>query len=184
MSDNAIDTTNGPASWEFARAKILAMPAMLAERRMLRGRGETLVATCGCFDLLHLGHVRSLFDSRSFGDRLIVLVNSDRSVQALKGPGRPVIPESERAEMLASLSCVDYVTFFDETTAEAALAALQPEFFAKGADYAPPHGKPMRETAIVEGYGGRIVFFPLVPCLSTSTIVERVVYLAQRGERP
>ncbi|MBK9388378.1 MAG: adenylyltransferase/cytidyltransferase family protein [Planctomycetes bacterium] len=103
----------------------------------LRAQGKTIVLANGCFDLLHVGHVRFLADAKSRGDYLVVAINSDESVRANKGEDRPIIPEAERAEVLASLECVDYVTIFGETTADEILKALHPTLHAKGTDYDP-----------------------------------------------
>jgi D-glycero-beta-D-manno-heptose 1-phosphate adenylyltransferase len=144
----------------------------------LRGRGRRVVWTNGCFDLLHAGHVRSLRAARQFGDVLVVGINSDESVRRLKGPARPIFPAELRAEVLAALQCVDYVTVFDEPTPEPALCDLRPHVHCKGADYAPPHGKPIPEAAAVAAYGGRVEFLPLVPGLSTTELIRRLRELA------
>ena len=141
-----------------------------------------MVWTNGCFDLLHAGHARSLTAARSLGDVLVVGLNSDRSVRAIKGPSRPIVPEQERAELLAALTCVDAVIIFDEDTPEAALRRLQPDVHCKGADYAPPHGKPVPERAVVEAYGGRVEFLPLLAGVSTTEIIKRLV--VANGGRP
>lgn len=133
-----------------------------------------MVWTNGCFDLLHAGHVRSLLAARKLGDVLVVGLNSDTSVRQLKGSSRPVMPQAERAELLAALACVDAVVIFDELTPEAALGRLRPDIHCKGADYAPPHGKPVPEKALVESYGGRVEFLPLLPGVSTTDLVERI----------
>lgn len=151
-----------------------SLRGLLAARHAWRDQGKRVVWSNGCFDVLHVGHVRSLEAARSFGDILIVGLNSDRSVRQLKGSGRPILPENERAELLVSLKCVDAVLIFDETTPEVALTCLQPDIHCKGADYAPPAGKPIPEKALVESYGGRVEFLPLFEGLSTSNIVERM----------
>jgi rfaE bifunctional protein nucleotidyltransferase chain/domain len=130
--------------------------------------------TNGCFDLLHVGHVRNLRAARAFGDVLVVGVNDDASVRRLKGAGRPIVPAVERAELLAALWCVDAVVLFGEDTPMAALERLRPEVHCKGADYAPPAGKPIPEAAVVAAYGGRIEFLPLVPGISTSELARRI----------
>lgn len=105
----------------------------------LRAQGKTIVLANGCFDLLHVGHVRFLADAKSRGDYLVVAINSDESVRANKGADRPIVPEDERAEVLAALECVDYVTVFGETTADEILKSLRPSLHAKGTDYDPAH---------------------------------------------
>src|SRR5437667_10359627 len=144
------------------RRKAVSWDTLLEWRARARHANKTVVWTNGCFDLLHVGHVRNLQAARSRGDILVVGVNSDASVRQLKGPGRPLIPAAQRVEILAALEDVDYVVIFDELTPEAALARLQPDVHCKGADYAPPHGKPIPEAPVVAAYGGRIEFLPLV----------------------
>jgi rfaE bifunctional protein nucleotidyltransferase chain/domain len=143
-------------------------------REGLRAGGRRLVFTNGCFDLLHVGHVRYLERARSLGDALLVAVNSDRSVRALKGWGRPLTGEAERAEVLAALACVDFVTVFDEESPRALIRELLPDVLVKGGDYAPDeiHG---REE--VEAAGGRVLSLPFVEGASTTGIVERVKLL-------
>lgn len=157
------------------RNKRVDWPSLLAVREAHRQAGQVVVWTNGCFDLLHPGHVASLQNARSLGDVLIVGLNSDLSVQANKGPSRPILTQQERAALLAGLECVDYVMIFDEPTPAEALARLQPDIHCKGAEYAPPHGRPVPERAIVEGYGGRIEYLPLVPGVSTTDLVGRVL---------
>jgi rfaE bifunctional protein nucleotidyltransferase chain/domain len=151
---------------------------LIAEREHLRRQGKVVVWTNGCFDLFHVGHLRSLRDARSLGDVLVVGVNSDESVRQLKGPGRPLMPEGDRAELLAGLSCVDYVVIFGETTPETALERLRPDIHCKGADYGPG-GKAVPEAAIVESCGGRVCFLPLHPGISTTELIHR---LRQAGD--
>ncbi|HYH87386.1 MAG TPA: D-glycero-beta-D-manno-heptose 1-phosphate adenylyltransferase [Pyrinomonadaceae bacterium] len=150
---------------------ILSRDELLRTRMRLRAEGRRLVFTNGCFDILHVGHVRYLRAARSLGDALLVAVNSDRSVRALKGEGRPVMNESERAELLAALAAVDFVTVFDEESPRSLIAALLPDVLVKGGDYALDeiHG---REE--VEAAGGRVVALPFIEGASTSSIVERV----------
>ena len=156
------------------RIKRLDWPELLAVRHDARTDGSVVVWTNGTFDLLHPGHLQSLQQARALGDMLVVGVNSDRSVKAYKGPSRPILGENERAAILAGLECVDYVVIFDEDTPEAALARLKPDIHCKGAEYAPPHGRPVPEREVVEGYGGRIEYLPLVPGVSTTDIVSRI----------
>jgi D-glycero-beta-D-manno-heptose 1-phosphate adenylyltransferase len=140
----------------------------------LRAAGQVVVWTNGCFDLLHAGHARSLQAACAFGDVLVVGINSDASVRRLKGPGRPILPATERAELLAALRCVDHVVIFDDDTPEECIRLLHPDVHCKGADYQPPHGKPIPEAALVEAYGGRVAFLPLVDGLSTTELIRRV----------
>ena len=140
-------------------------------REDLRARGRRLVFTNGCFDILHVGHVRYLRQARALGGALLVAVNSDRSVRALKGAGRPLMSEGERAELLAALASVDFVTVFDDESPRALIAYLLPDVLAKGGDYALEeiHG---REE--VEAAGGRVVSLPFVEGASTTSIIERI----------
>lgn len=156
------------------RTKLLPWPGLLLMREQARAAGRVVVWTNGTFDLLHPGHVSSLQQARALGDLLVVGVNSDRSVKAYKGPTRPILNEHERAAMLAALECVDSVLVFDEDTPAEALAKLQPDIHCKGAEYAPPHGRPVPERAVVEGYGGRIEYLPLVPGVSTTDLLNRI----------
>lgn len=142
-------------------------------RSAWRQSGETVVWTNGCFDLLHPGHVQNLAEARAQGDILIVGVNSDRSVGQIKGPGRPVMTELFRAQMLAALESVDYVIVFDEATPIAALEILQPNVHCKGEDYAN-NAKPFPERETVERYGGRLHFLAFVPGISTSSLIEQI----------
>ena len=140
-------------------------------RASLRARGRRLVFTNGCFDLLHVGHTRYLQQARELGDALLVAINSDRSVRALQGPGRPVMSEGERAEVLAALAAVDYVTIFDEESPRSLIAEVLPDVLAKGGDYALEeiHGREEVERA-----GGRVVALPFVEGVSTTEVVERI----------
>lgn len=140
-----------------------------------------LVFTNGCFDLLHAGHVRYLQAARSLGQALVVGLNSDRSVQAIKPqaeglPSRPIVPEHQRAEVLAALRSVDGVVIFAETTASQLIATLQPEIYAKGGDY---QLETLPEAAIVQAYGGRIELIQIEVPSSTSALVNRI--LAAKG---
>ena len=137
----------------------------------LRAQHKTVVFTNGVFDLLHPGHVRYLADARRQGDALVVGVNSDRSVRAIKGRGRPIFPEQERAEVLAALACVDAVCIFDEETPHAIIARLQPDVLVKGADWSADE---IVGRDVVEARGGRVVRIPLAEGYSTTQIVERI----------
>jgi rfaE bifunctional protein nucleotidyltransferase chain/domain len=157
-----------------ASDKIVGWPVLLELRARARASGKTVVWTNGCFDLIHVGHVRNLQAARSLGDLLVVGVNSDASVSRLKGAGRPIIPAAERVEILAAFACVDYLIVFEEDTPLEAIRQSQPDIHCKGADYAPPNGKPIPEAAIVESYGGRIEFLPMLPGASTSDLIGRI----------
>ena len=169
--------------------------ALLAAQRVA---GARIVFTNGVFDLLHLGHLRYLRQARHLGDLLVVGVNSDESTRRLKGPERPLVPEAERAELLAALDCVDYVTIFNEPTAEATLALLRPEVYVKGADYAESAnrqqdtlldaeelrralnvgaglGERLPEARIVADYGGSLALLAYLPGHSTSDLIDRIV---------
>ena len=137
----------------------------------LRAAGRTVVFTNGVFDLLHPGHVRYLAEARRLGDALIVGVNSDRSVRAVKGPGRPVTPEAERGEILSALAAVDAVVIFDEETPHAIISRLQPDILVKGADWSPDA---IVGRDVVEARGGRVVRIPLASGYSTSAILRRI----------
>ena len=123
---------------QATQQKVLPREEVAAIVRHRQQIGERAVFTNGCFDLLHLGHIRYLQEARSLGDFLILGLNSDESVRRLKGPTRPLVPEQERAEILAALSCIDYVTIFPEPTASELINLLQPAIYVKGADYATP----------------------------------------------
>jgi rfaE bifunctional protein nucleotidyltransferase chain/domain len=161
--------------WESYRRKAVSWDALLSWRESARAEGRTVVWTNGCFDLLHIGHVRCLQAARALGDVLVVGINSDDSVRRLKGSARPLIRAEQRSEMLAALECVDFVVVFEEDTPAEALALLRPDVHCKGADYAPPHGKPIPEAATVAAYGGQVAFLPLVPCLSSSALLQRLL---------
>ena len=155
--------------------KIVDWEQLLARRKRWREEGKVVVWTNGCFDLIHVGHIRSLQAARSLGDVLVVGINSDTSVKSLKGESRPLVPAVERTEVLSSLECVDHVVVFDESTPTSALSRLKPEIHCKGADYAPPDGKPVPEREVVESYGGRVEFLPLTGSLSTTSLVRRIL---------
>ncbi len=151
--------------------KILSPEEMLGERKGLRSAGVRLVFTNGVFDLLHVGHVRYLAQARELGDALLVAINSDRAVRELKGRDRPVINEDERAEILAALRQVDYVTIFDELSPRTLIASLLPDVLVKGGDYTLDqiHG---REE--VEASGGQVVSIPFVEGASTTALLEKM----------
>ncbi|MGV0834436.1 PfkB family carbohydrate kinase [Mycolicibacterium thermoresistibile] len=137
-------------------------------RDRLRRRGGTLVATGGCFDLLHTGHVRLLHQARQLGDALVVLLNSDDSVRSLKGPRRPVMPAEDRARVLGALACVDAVVIFDELSPETALERLRPDVWVKGGDYTEAD---LPEATVVRRHGGEVVLLPTVAGYSSSNLI-------------
>jgi rfaE bifunctional protein nucleotidyltransferase chain/domain len=164
------------AEFDFTRsAKIVTRAGLIIAGEKARSAGRTVVWTNGCFDLLHIGHLFSILSAKRFGHLLFVGVNSDASLRKLnKGPGRPIIPEDQRAELVGALECVDRVCIFDDPTPEGILRDLRPDVHVKGADYAPPNGKPVPEAPIVAGYGGRIEYVPHFPGVSTTAIIERI----------
>jgi rfaE bifunctional protein nucleotidyltransferase chain/domain len=145
---------------------------MRAERERLRGTGQTLVFTNGCFDILHPGHVRYLAEARSLGDRLVVAVNADATVSALKGQLRPLSPLDERMELLAALAVVDYVVAFDEPTPGTLIEAIIPDVLVKGGDWTPDNIVG-RDT--VENAGGRVLSLPFALGYSTTGLIERII---------
>jgi rfaE bifunctional protein nucleotidyltransferase chain/domain len=153
------------------KEKILSLEKLLGVRRGLRAEDKRLVFSNGVFDLLHVGHVRYLGEARALGEALVVAINSDRTVRELKGAGRPVVNENERAEVLAALRQVDYVTIFDDLSPRSLIAQLLPDVLVKGGDYGLDeiHG---REE--VEESGGMVVSLPFVEGISTSGIIERM----------
>lgn len=150
---------------------ILTRDELLIERQRLRATGQKLVFTNGVFDLLHVGHVRYLRLARTLGDALCVAINSDASVRQLKGTGRPLMNEADRAEILASLAVVDYVTIFDDVSPRSLIAEVLPDILVKGGDYTLDqiHG---REE--VEAAGGHVVSLPFVEGISTSNVIDRI----------
>ena len=151
--------------------KILSKDELLGERARLREAGQKLVFTNGVFDILHVGHVRYLEQARSLGDALVVAINSDASVRALKGAGRPLINQGERAEILAALRAVNYVSVFDDVSPRSLIADLLPDVLVKGGDYSLDeiHGREEVEVA-----GGRVVSLPFVKDVSSSGIIDRM----------
>ena len=139
--------------------------------RNLQKSGKTVVATNGCFDILHVGHVRYLQKSKSFGDYLIVLLNSDKSVKLIKGEGRPINNENDRAEILSALSCVDYVVLFDETSPRDLLDEIKPDVYTKGADY---NMETLPEADIMKKNGTKVEFIDFVPGKSTTNTISKI----------
>jgi rfaE bifunctional protein nucleotidyltransferase chain/domain len=156
--------------------KVISRHEIVSALTTRRSQGQRVVFTNGCFDLMHVGHTRYLQAAKDLGDLLVVGVNTDRSVRDLnKGSDRPIVPEQQRAEVLAALACVDYVVLFDEADPGRLIAEIQPDVLVKGGDWTPDKiiG---RET--VEARGGVVKTLPLVPGVSTTAIVERI-----RGSR-
>ena len=154
------------------REKIKAKDELKNILEGLKRRGKRIIFTNGCFDILHIGHIRCLEEAKKRGDILIVALNSDRSIRSIKGPSRPFTPEAERAEVLSALACVDYVVIFDEPDPLELISFLKPNILVKGGDWTP-------ETTIgrevVEGTGGKVVIIPQIQGVSTSAIVDRIV---------
>ena len=155
------------------REKIIEAGRLADWRSRLRQNGRRLVVTNGCFDILHLGHVTYLETARNFGDCLLVGVNSDAAVGSLKGPGRPVNPETDRALVLAALASVDGVSIFADATATRFLTEAQPDLYVKGGDYTLETLN-QEERRAVEGAGGRIILVPFVPGKSTTGLLEKI----------
>jgi cytidyltransferase-related domain len=154
-------------------AKILDFDELTERAGQLRARGERLVATNGCFDLLHVGHVRYLHAARALGEALAVGVNGDQSVRELKGIGRPVNNESDRAEVLAALKCVDLVTIFPEKRATRFIEAARPAIYVKGGDYSSDTLN-AEEQALLGEIGAEVRILPFVPGYSTSKLLEHL----------
>ena len=138
----------------------------------LKRSGKRIVFTNGCFDILHVGHVRYLEQAKSLGDVLVVGINSDRSVRGLKGPRRPILPVEERGEILSGLGCTDYITVFDEPTPFELISLLQPDVLVKGGDWTPEQ---VVGREVVEGSGGRVVILPFVEGSSTTNIIDVIL---------
>jgi D-beta-D-heptose 7-phosphate kinase/D-beta-D-heptose 1-phosphate adenosyltransferase len=150
---------------------MLDLTEMIAERKRLRSEGKRVVFTNGCFDLLHPGHVRYLAQARKLGDALVVALNSDRSVRALKGEGRPILNERERSEVISALAAVDYVFIFDDDTPREVISKLLPDILVKGGDW-PIDRIAGREE--VEAAGGKVLSLPYVRDASTTDLINRI----------
>ncbi len=155
----------------LALSKILPLEEAYPTIENHKAHGARIVFTNGCFDLLHPGHTRYLAEARKLGDILIIAINSDQSVRELKGEGRPIFPQEERAEILAALEAVDYVTVFDDLTPQAVIAHMLPHVLVKGAGWRPNE---IVGRAEVEAAGGKVVSMATVPGFSTTTIVQSV----------
>ncbi|WP_324191760.1 D-glycero-beta-D-manno-heptose 1-phosphate adenylyltransferase [Nocardia elegans] len=166
------------AAWESvplrslrAGGAVLSRAAFVEVVRRHRAEGRRVVFTNGCFDVLHAGHIAYLNEAKRLGDVLVVAVNSDSSVRALKGPDRPVNPDHDRCAVLAALSCVDHVTVFEEDTPVELLRATEPDLYVKGGDYRP---EMLPETPVVREYGGEVRVLTYLADHSTSAVIERI----------
>ena len=153
--------------------RVLSLQELADWRRGEKTSGHRVVATNGCFDLLHVGHVRFLQEARGLGERLVVGLNGDASVRELKGPSRPVNTATDRAEVLAALGCVDAVVIFPEKRATRFLEAVQPDIYVKGGDYRP-EDLDADEQAVVKQAGGQVKVLKLTPGRSTSAVLAKV----------
>jgi len=160
------------------RSKILKLSDLVQTLKDVRKSGKRIVFTNGCFDILHVGHVRYLTAARSKGDVLVLGLNSDASVKSIKPENRPIVSQDQRAEVLAGLTCVDYITIFDEPDPLALIRAVQPDILAKGADWAETE---IIGSDVVKDYGGKVVRIDVVPDVSTSRIIQRILELYGRG---
>jgi D-beta-D-heptose 7-phosphate kinase/D-beta-D-heptose 1-phosphate adenosyltransferase len=175
MSGRRRKTPRGPSDM---KSKIIPRSKLEKTVRTWRKKGETVVFTNGCFDILHAGHVRYLNRARAMGDRLILGLNSDRSVRLIKDPARPLIPEKQRAEVLSSLECVDGIVLFHEADPRKLIEAIRPDVLVKGADWAL---QDIVGADLVKKYGGKVRRVRLVPSLSTTAIIRRI--LSRYGKR-
>ena len=154
-----------------AAEKVLDRNSLKEKVATLRKEGKVVVFTNGCFDLIHIGYIRLLQKAREQGDCLVVAVNSDRSVRQIKGPPRPIIPEGQRAEVVAALACVDWVTIFDEPDPLILIKLLKPDALVKGSDW--PEEKIVGAFEVKEA-GGKVVRVQLVPGISTTTLIQKI----------
>ena len=164
---------------EKALGEVVSLQEAVTIREKLRAEGRTVVLTNGHFDLLHVGHVDCLQRAKALGDVLIVGLNSDASTRLLKGEKRPIVPQEERAQLVAALQCVDYVIIFEERTAERLIAALKPEVYAKGGDWTVEN---LPEAKAVAERGIRVEILPQVPSRSTTDIIETILARYRGGE--
>ncbi|HUJ79201.1 MAG TPA: D-glycero-beta-D-manno-heptose 1-phosphate adenylyltransferase [Nitrospiria bacterium] len=162
-----------------ARRKIVTPRALQTEVRAAHRRHRRVVFTNGCFDLIHVGHVRYLERAKRLGDLLVVAVNTDRSVRRLKGPHRPIVPQAQRAEVVAALGCVDYVVLFSTPTPRPLIAAVRPDILVKGADWAVDQ---IEGKAEVETAGGRVRTIPLTKGSSTTKLIKKIRALGRRAD--
>jgi len=160
-------------------SKITPSNELKATVERLKREGKKVVFTNGCFDILHAGHTRYLREARKMGDALILALNSDSSVRSIKGPMRPIVPEAERAEVVASLDSVDYVTVFDELTPLELIEFLRPDVIVKGGDWAE---KDIVGAETVRKWGGRVAIMPMIEGASTTNIIDKVLQVYRSGD--
>lgn len=158
------------------KSKILKLSDLIQMLKNLRKSGKLIVFTNGCFDILHVGHVRYLTAARSEGDVLVVGLNSDASVKSIKPDNRPIVNQEQRAEVLAGLGVVDFITIFDESDPMPLIRAIKPDILVKGADWKE---KEIVGADVVKAYGGKVVRVEVVPGISTSRIIQRIVKRCQ-----
>lgn len=156
------------------KSKILKLKDLMQTLKGLRNSGKKIVFTNGCFDILHAGHVRYLTGARSKGDVLVLGLNSDSSVKSIKPDNRPIVSQDQRAEVLAGLACVDYITIFDEPDPLALIRAIKPDILVKGADWEESE---IIGSDVVKKYGGKVIRIEFVPDISTSKIIQRILKL-------
>jgi rfaE bifunctional protein nucleotidyltransferase chain/domain len=159
------------------RSKILKLSDLVKVLESLREAGKRIVFTNGCFDILHAGHVRYLAAARSKGDVLVLGLNSDVSVKSIKPENRPIVSQDQRAEVLAGLACVDYITIFDEPDPLALIQTIKPDVLIKGADWQETE---IIGSDVVKSYGGKVIRIEVVPDISTSRIIQRILELYGR----
>jgi rfaE bifunctional protein nucleotidyltransferase chain/domain len=160
-------------------SKITPRNELKAKIDRLKREGKKVVFTNGCFDILHAGHTRYLREARKLGDALILALNSDSSVRSIKGPMRPIVPEAERAEVVAALDSVDYVTVFDELTPLELIEFLRPDVIVKGGDWAD---KDIVGAEAVRKWGGRVAIMPEIEGASTTNIIDKVLQVYRSGD--
>lgn len=159
------------------KQKIKKRKALIRIIKDFKAKGKRIVFTNGCFDLLHIGHVRYLEKARTHGDVLVVGINSDSSVRKLKGPKRPLLPSKERAEILSGLGCVDYITIFDELDPLKLITSFHPNVLVKGGDWTKEQ---IVGREVVERSGGKVIIIPFVKGASTSTLIETILKRFQK----
>ena len=159
------------------KSKILKLSDLIQILKNLRKSGKQIVFTNGCFDILHVGHVRYLAAARSEGDVLVVGLNSDASVKSIKPDNRPIVRQTQRAEVLAGLASVDFITIFDESDPMVLIRAIKPDILVKGADW---QEKEIVGADVVKAYGGKVVRVDVVPGISTSQIIRRIIKRFQK----